>query len=423
MGVPRVTAGCRFRGVPERYVAGAYIRGRPEGRPYPGSQQAIHETSGLELLFPLCPTLLLNRPQGPGFFWRTKMILEPDKIRSILVLMMDRHLGNFVVSLSSIVAFQKYFQNKPCYFAFDSNYREVVESVDGLNNIISFPRREIYKSGLVKRILLYVRFINSLRSADCDVAIDLQGGNASSIASFLSGASSRLSNSSARRPYIYNIKIDLPVGEHKVRNYTKVAEALGATIDEPHYRLYPSNRRTESLNKILELHRISSHTPIISVHAGAGNIHKQWTTDGFVEITDWLTSEGFQVILVGSDRDLDKIEAIMTRLSHKAYNFAGTLSLGELMALFHMSSLFLGNDSGPLHLAAAMGTPVVGLFGPVDERRWGPLSTNSIVLRGEEACEDCREKRKDCHDFPCITTLKPDKVKKAISELLAAGQN
>jgi len=351
------------------------------------------------------------------------MLLETDKISSVLVVMIDRHLGNLVVSLSSIAALQKYFHNKTCYFAFDSSYIEVVEGVKGLNNIISFPRREIYKSSLIKRVFLYLRFINSLRSTHCDVTIDLQGGDASSIASFLSGASWRLSRSSAIRPYIYNIKVDLPVGEHKVRSYTEIAEALGATVDKPHYRLYPSNHRTESLNKILQLHRIAPHRPIISIHAGAGNIHKQWTTQGFVEITDWLASKGFQVIFVGSDRDLDKIKAITTGLSHKAHNLGGSLSLGELMALFHMSSLFLGNDSGPMHLAAAMGTPVVGLFGPVDERRWGPLSTNSIVLRGQEGCENCREKRRDCHDFPCITALEPEKVKKAISELLAAGQS
>jgi heptosyltransferase-3 len=346
------------------------------------------------------------------------MLIETDKASSVLVLMIDRHLGNLVVSLSSIAALQKHFHNKTCYFAFDSSYDEVVETVNTLNNIIFFPRREIYQSSLIKRVLLYLRFINTLRSTHCDVTVDLQGGSASSIASLLSGASFRVSNASARRSYIYNIKVDLPVGGHKVSSYTKIAEALGATVDKPHYRLSPSSLKTESLYKILELHGVSPHRPIISIHAGAGNIHKQWTTQGFVEITDWLASKGFQVILVGTDRDLDKIRAIMSRLSHKAHNLGGSLSPGELMALFHMSSLFLGNDSGPMHLAAAMGTPVVGLFGPVDERRWRPLSNNSIVLRGENACEDCRKKLKDCNDFPCITTLEPDKVKQAISELL-----
>lgn len=351
------------------------------------------------------------------------MLLDAEKTSSVLILMLDRHLGNLVVSLSSIVALQKYFQNRPCFIAFDSDYQELVETVDGLRNLIFFPRREIYKSRLVKRILLYLRFIISLRNTHCDAAIDLQGGNTSSIASFLSGASRRVTNSTARRRYIYNIEVGPPVGEHKVHSYMQIAEALGATVDEPHYRLYPSNRRIESLNKILELHRIASHRPIISVHAGAGNIHKQWTTEGFGEVTDWLTSKGFQVIFVGSDRDLKKIRAILRRLTHKAYNLGGALSLGELMAIFYMSSLFLGNDSGPMHLAAAMGTPVVGLFGPVDERRWGPLSHNSMILRGKKVCEDCRKKRKDCHDFPCITSLKPDKVKRAISELLATARN
>ena len=82
------------------------------------------------------------------------MLLETDKISSVLVLMIDRHLGNLVVSLSSISACQKYFQDKTCYFVFDSTYREVVEGVDGLNNIIYFPRREIYKSSLIKRMFL-----------------------------------------------------------------------------------------------------------------------------------------------------------------------------------------------------------------------------------------------------------------------------
>lgn len=351
------------------------------------------------------------------------MLLEADKINSVLVLMIDRHLGNLVVSLSSVVAFQKYYQNKNLYFAFDNTYREIVEGISGLDNIIYFPRREIYRSHFLERIILYLRFIHNLRNKHCDTIIDLQGGNASSMVSFLSGASYRVSNSNARRPYIYNTKVDLPVGKHKVHSYTEVAGALGATIDDPHYRLHASDSRRDSLNKILELQRISSDRPIISIHAGAGNIHKQWTTEGFAEIADWLTSKGSQVIFVGAHGDLNKIKEIMSRLSNKAYNLGGSLSLGELMALFEMSSLFLGNDSGPMHLAAAIGTPVVALFGPVDERRWRPLSTNSIVLRGQEACEDCREKRKDCHNFPCITTLPPDRVKQAIGELLAAGQH
>jgi heptosyltransferase-3 len=351
------------------------------------------------------------------------MFISDDKILSVLIVMMDRHLGNLVVSLSSIVALQEYFREKNVYLAVDSAYREAVESIAGFDRIFYFPRREIYESKVLRRTVLYFKFIKNIRSISPHAAIDLQGGSASSALSFFSGAAYRLSNSSAKRSYVYNTKIDLPVGKHKVHSYTEIAIALGANIDDPYYRLHASENRRSSLGSVLRKHGISFEKPIISIHAGAGNIHKQWTIEGFAEVADWLSLQGFQVIFVGADRDLDKIDATMSMLGHTAYSLGGSLSIGELMALFEMSSLFLGNDSGPMHLAAAMGTPVVALFGPVDERRWRPLSPNSVVLRGQEPCDDCRSKRKDCDNFPCITLLSPNKVKEAIDSLLAAEQS
>ena len=347
------------------------------------------------------------------------MLISYDKIRTVLIVMMDRHLGNLVVSLSSIVALQEYFREKNVYFVVDSAYREAVESIDGFDRIFYFPRRELYESNVLRRTVLYLKFINKIRSISPDAVIDLQGGSASSAVSFLSGAAYRLSNSSAKRSYVYNTKIALPVGKHKVHSYMEIAIALGANIDDPRYRLHGSERRRNSLGPVLRKHGITSEKSIISIHAGAGNIHKQWSTEGFAEVADWLSAQGFQIIFVGAGRDQDKIDATMSLISHKAYNLGGSLSIGELMALFEMSALFLGNDSGPMHLAAAMGTPVVALFGPVDEGRWRPLSPNSVVLRGQEPCDDCRIKLKDCDNFPCITLLSPKKVKEVIGELLA----
>jgi len=332
--------------------------------------------------------------------------------------MLDRHLGNLVVSLSSIVALAKHFRERYYYLAIDGAYREVVESIKELDRIIYYPRIEMRQSHLLREAVLFLRFIHQVRSTHSDVLIDFQGGNASSLVTLLSGASYRISNSAARKPYVYNAKIDLPVGKHKVQSYTEMALAIGAHIEDTYFRLHPSELRRNSLASTFRLHGITVEKPIVSIHAGAGNIHKQWTTDGFAEVADWLSARGFQVIFVGADRDLDKIHAVMSALNLKAYNLGDKLSLGELMALFEMSSLFLGNDSGPMHLAAAIGTPVVALFGPVDDNRWRPLSTNSIVLRGHEPCEDCRVRRQHCHDAPCITQLSPESVKEAIGELL-----
>jgi ADP-heptose:LPS heptosyltransferase len=347
------------------------------------------------------------------------MLAKTDNISSVVVLVLDRNLGNLVVCLSSIVALVEYFQGKKCYLAIDSAYKEVVESVKGLDRIIYYPRREIKRSNLLREAMLFLRFIQQIRTTHSDVLIDFQGGNTSSLVTLLSGASYRISNSAARKPYVYNAKIDLPVGKHKVQSYTEIVLAIGAHVEDTNFRLHASELRRDSLESTLGLHGITANKPIVSIHAGAGIIQRQWTTEGFVEVADWLSGRGYQVIFVGAGRDLDKIHAVMSAVNLKAYNLGDKLSLGELMALFEMSSLFLGNDSGPMHLAAAIGTPVVALFGPGDDRRWGPLSPNSIVLRGQERCEDCRIKRKDCDNFPCITLLSPKKVKEVIGELLA----
>jgi heptosyltransferase-3 len=332
--------------------------------------------------------------------------------------MLDRHLGNLVVSLSSIVALAKHFRGRNFYLAIDGAYREVVESIKELDRIIYYPRTKMRQSHLLKEAVLFLRFIHQVRTTQADALIDFQGGNASSLVTLFSGASHRISNSAARKPYVYNAKIDLPVGEHKVQSYAEIAIAIGAHIDDTYFRLHPSELRRNSVESTLRLHGITVEKPIVSIHAGAGNIHKQWTTDGFAEVADWLTARGYQVIFVGADRDLDKIHAVMSVVNLKAYNLGDKLSLGELMALLEMSSLFLGNDSGPMHLAAAIGTPVVALFGPVDEKRWRPLSVNSVVLRGHEPCPDCSVKRQNCHDAPCITQLSPESVKRAIKQLL-----
>ncbi len=182
------------------------------------------------------------------------MLFDIDTIDTVLVCMIDRHLGNLVVSLSSVRAIIEHFQGKDVYLAVDSAYNQVVECIHGLDRVIQYPRREMYGGNILQRTILYFRFIKELRSTHSHAFIDLQGGNASSIMACLSGAAYRLSNSSARRSYLYNIKVDLPIGKHKVHSYTEIATAVGATIEDTFCRLQSTESRRISLNRILKLH-------------------------------------------------------------------------------------------------------------------------------------------------------------------------
>jgi ADP-heptose:LPS heptosyltransferase len=344
------------------------------------------------------------------------MSINIDKVNTVLTLMPDKHMGNLVVSLPAIDALIKHFQGKEFCLIIDNAYREIVESILSEEHIKFYPRKQFNTGSYLRRALSYIDFMHTIRKIQPNIAIDLQGGHTSSFITLFSGASSRLAGSFTNRPYAYNRKVNLSKGKHKVYSYLEIAAAVGAPVNERAYRLQSTRARRVSLeNKIRNIGLVSEKR-IVTIHPGAGRLQKLWTVSGFATIADWLAAGDYQVVFVGGPGELERTSEIISLLSHQTFNLVGILSLGELMALFEMSSLFLGNDSGPMHLAAAVGTPVVAMFGYADETRWGPRCDKAIVLRGEERCEDCS--KKECLDPKCINTLSSDAVKHAIETLL-----
>ena len=344
------------------------------------------------------------------------MSISIDKVNSVLTLMPDKHIGNLVVSLPAIDALIKHSQGKEFYLIIDNAYREIIESIISEEHVKFYPRKQFNTGSYLRRALLYIEFMRNIRKMQPDIAIDLQGGHTSSLITLFSGASSRVAGSFTNRPYAYNVKVNLSEGKHKVYSYIEIAAAVGAPVNEKAYRLQSSKAKRLSLENKLKNIGLISERPMVTVHPGAGRLQKLWTVSGFAIIADWLAAREYQVVFVGGPGELDRTSEIISLLNHQTYNLVGILSLGELMALFEMSSLFLGNDSGPMHLAAAMGTPVVAMYGYADETRWGPRCEKSIVLRGQERCQDCS--KKECRDPICINTLSSDDVKNAIKTLL-----
>jgi ADP-heptose:LPS heptosyltransferase len=344
------------------------------------------------------------------------MSIPVDNVNIVLTLMPDKHIGNLVVSLPAIDGLIKHFQGKKFYLIIDNAYKEIVESIISEEQIKFYPRKQFNTGSYLGRALPYAEFMHSIRKTQPDIVIDLQGGHTSSLITLFSRAASRVAGSFTNRPYAYNARVNVSEGKHKVYSYLEIAASVGASVNEKNYRLHSAGARRASLQHKLRNMGIVAERRIVTVHPGAGRLQKLWSVSGFATIADWLTSREYQVVFVGGSAELDRTSEIISLLRHQTYNLVGILSLGELMALLEMSSLFLGNDNGPMHLAAAMGTPVVAMFGYADETRWRPRCEKSIVLRGRERCRDCSNK--ECRDPICINTLSSDNVKNAIKTLL-----
>jgi lipopolysaccharide heptosyltransferase II len=138
---------------------------------------------------------------------------------------------------------------------------------------------------------------------------------------------------------------------------------------------------------------IGKDKPIFCIHPGTGTAVKHWTEEGWAQTADILTEQlDAQVIFTGSDKELALIQRIVAKMKQVAIIMAGDTRVGQLAALFQRAKVVLGPDSGPLHLAAAVQTPTVTLFGPADPIEFGPWGSpqKHIVLTTDIGCRPCR---------------------------------
>jgi ADP-heptose:LPS heptosyltransferase len=164
--------------------------------------------------------------------------------------------------------------------------------------------------------------------------------------------------------------------------------------------------------------------PLICVHPTAGNAMKQWPAEYFASVLDRLVeTEGAQIVLIGAPGEEPVAEELLARLRHPGAvtSLVGKLPLAELPALLARAALFLGNDSGPKHIAAGLGVPTVGVHsGTTDVREWGPIGANAVAVAREMVCSPCYlSNPEDCRrGLACLRQLSPETVYDACRRLL-----
>lgn len=148
----------------------------------------------------------------------------------------------------------------------------------------------------------------------------------------------------------------------------------------------------------------------ILLHPGAGSLRKRWPMTNFLEVEAMLKSDGLkpEFILGPAEEDL------VAGLQHPDRLVHALTDLLDLMGLFKSAGGYIGNDSGPSHLAAFLGLPVIVIFGPADPERWAPVGRNAEIVRPEMACRPCFETEKvNCDDPKCLIKTTPQQVIRA----------
>jgi len=156
------------------------------------------------------------------------------------------------------------------------------------------------------------------------------------------------------------------------------------------------------------------------MHAGAKRQTNQWPGERYARVADeiigrWRT----QVVLTGSQAEQPLIDHIVERMREKPAVLCGRIDLPRMAALLQRSCMYVGNDTGPMHLAAAVGTPTVSIFGARDfDRRWHPIGTNHEVLRRDAPCSPCFKEVCD-RGLICLNAIETDDVLSAVGRQFA----
>ena len=263
------------------------------------------------------------------------------------------------------------------------------------------------------------KFSKLLKSHNFDLAIDLQGLFKSAAISYLSGAPNRLVYCNAR-------ELSDKIGQricgkyehgHVVDQYLDVARHLGCKIDQVEFSMNITELEAQTAEIIANHAGLRLENPYVVLAPGTNWPSKCWPTTHFAKLVDKLYYNHIIPVIIGGPSDNRLAQELIDNTQIPPIDLTGKTSLKQLAYIIKKSQAFVGGDTGPMHLAVAVGAKVVTMFGPTDPIRNGPYRDGHKILLAPVPCQGCWEKI--CpKDENCMSTIKADEVFKGIKSML-----
>ncbi len=319
-------------------------------------------------------------------------------------------IGDLLHTLPALQALRK---------KFPSAYVTVVVS-PGLESLIQgthvADRVQVFdKSRIKRRLKDLIDFGLLLRNECYDLFIDMQPSVRSLILRWLSGA---------RYVLVYRKRMMSGAGDqrlHAADNFLETIRPLGLDGSVDNIKLPITPDALRNIDRFLMERSIDDNRPLIALNCsvGAARPARNWFPERFAALADRLIDElGAQVIFVGGNEDRELVRSVLADMKNRAVSAAGDLSLSDAAALLARCKCLVSADTGPLHLATAVQTPVVGLFGSTDPRRTGPIGRGHQVISKGLACVPCEKKHCPLGNRACMAGITVDEVFNAVGRIL-----
>lgn len=358
-------------------------------------------------------------------------LFRPEDIQRILVVKLD-HIGDFVSALPAIRRLKQAFPHASITVLAGRASQAFLAYEPAIDELIPFDffhaRSQLGERELTKAD--YLALQEQLKPYRFDLAIDLRKHLSTrdvlkyTGARFLAGF-----DYMGQFPFL-DIALEWDGDKtlqrkraHVIDDLLALSEAVAMAASTDRAVIQPAVPRTP-IEDLPEQVRHLFDRPVVAVHAGAGNITKQWPEEHVAALIDLMIErDDVNVMLVGGPDDEAVSESICANVIQpgRVVSMAGKTKLSALPQLLLACSLYIGNDSGPKHIAAALGVPTIGIHsGVVDAAEWGPMGARSVALRRNMSCSPCYlANAADCpRNLACLRQLEPAMVHETAQALL-----
>ncbi len=353
---------------------------------------------------------------------KKKKTRSPDPGSVNILIVKTSAIGDVIHTLPALNALRRKYPESRIDWLVEEAAADVVIGHRALDAVLVSRRKAWIRDLKQGRVLAAYRgfagFVKKLRVTEYDLLIDFQGLLKSGIFVGLARAKRKVGFGKgmehAECSYLFLNEPIPPVNmdQHAAIRELLLLKAIGIESEEIVFDLPVTDEQREKIEYLLAAEGIDPAKPLVAINPMTTWETKHWRNDRFARVADALLDKGMAVVFSGGPQDVRGIEEIRGAMVGKAASLAGRTTLKELAALYERVAVLITTDTGPMHLAAAAGAPVVALFGPTAPWRTGPFGEGHRILRADIACSPCLKRQCD-RDHACMTQITVDQVVQA----------
>ena len=347
----------------------------------------------------------------------------PREIRSILLIQLG-DIGDVVLTTPTISALRDNFPHSNLVVALREKARDLLDHWPGISEVVYINKR---KRPLGRELVYQKAFFSRLRKNHFDLAIDLRTGSRGAVLAYLSGAPYRIGRYAddgklwRNRLFTHLVKPENELSQHCAEHGLNILAPFDLRIENRSPQLFASSEKRQSVSAILQQENVRLNKSMVAVQPFSLWHYKEWGASNYVKLIEWIAERfSCSVLIIGSANERSRADDLLHQCGPGVYNLAGRTSLGELAALLTTCDLLIGGDSAGMHVAAAVGTPTVCLFGPSSPSNWAPRGKQHRVIQKDWVCVPCRQK--GCQDSEvsrCLEELTVEEVRLVVDEELS----